>query len=131
MEADADYFLIGWNSLPKHDPLNGRKNRPLKFAFDDLKLALDVETLKVSADEKAKIQGILDLGTDTRAILHGAIYGVKYRLNNKPRSLADEAAAKVTPEFKMEPLSIGVTALDSVITFLESHKKEDIERVFQ
>jgi hypothetical protein len=129
-EADADYFIIGWNSLSKHDLLVGRGDSPLRAAFDEMKLALDVDALKATSDEKSHIRSILNTSGDSRSLLHGAVYSVKYRLNSKPRSLADEAGAKFTPEFKMEPLSVGTTALDSVITFLEAHTKDDIEKVF-
>jgi len=95
-----------------------------------MKLALDVDALNIAADEKSHIQSILNASGDSRSLLHGAVYSVKYRLDSKPRSLADEAGSKFTPEFKMEPLSVGTTALDSVVTFLEAHKKEDIEKVF-
>lgn len=61
IEADADYFLVGWNSLARHDLLSRRDNLALRLSFDNLKLALDVDSLTSSPDEKSTIQSILNL----------------------------------------------------------------------
>ena len=79
--------------------------------------------------ELAKIQAILNSQTPTNVLVYGGIYNVNYDVNSKPESLADNAAEKFTKPNNMEPLSIGTTPLDAVLTFLTAHKN-NIEQIF-
>jgi len=117
-EAQCDYFVVGWHQRPSDDPLNQAGN-DLTSRLSTLMLQLD--------DGSSKTFGTLQDGT--RCLLYGAIYDVKYNAKQKPRSLADESAIKFTPQVKMEPLSIGTTPLDGILTFLEAHK-DDGDTIF-
>ena len=125
--ATADYFVIGWHSKSKDDPLGSGNTGTLRGKLASLFLDLDTE--KLDKPESDKIENLLKSRAPSRVLLHGAIYSVKFDVTGKPRSLADEAAKKFTPEFKIEPLSVGTTALDGVLTFLEAHK-DGIETIF-
>jgi hypothetical protein len=130
--ATADYFVIGWHSNPKDGPLppkklpNSKEDRlmTLEERLSALMLSLDRGT----GPDAAQIEKLLESEDAAQVVLHGAIYNVRYDANTKPRSLADEAAIKFTPDVKMEPLSIGTTPLDGIVTFLEAHQK-DIEQI--
>lgn len=122
--ATADYFVIGWHSNPNDEPLAESKSRTLADRLSALMLNLDP-----AGDSDADRAKFLDSQDAARVLLHGAIYKVKYNVQTKPRSLADEAALKFTPDVKMEPLSVGSTPLDGILTFLEAHQ-EDAEAIF-
>lgn len=118
--AVCDYFVIGWHADGKDDPLStlpegaqpGQQYLDARLSNLLLKLT-DSASSTVGTSQET-----------TRCLVHGAIYDVKYNVNHKPRSLAEEAATKFTSDVKMEPLSIGTTPLDAILTFLEAHKTD-------
>ena len=113
-EADCDYFVVGWHSDPTADPLNQAAAADLANRLSGLMLQLDADSLaKYGASEDP-----------TRCLIFGAVYDVTFNIATKPRSLADEAAVKFTSAVKMEPLSVGTTPLDGILTFLEAHKAD-------
>ncbi|ORY08609.1 hypothetical protein BCR34DRAFT_603467 [Clohesyomyces aquaticus] len=121
--AEADYYVLGWYSNPTKDPLTQVDGSTLN---DRLKrLLLEVESSKKGENS----QNILSHPDPTRELLYGSMYQVTYDRNQKPRSMADEAATKFGPDVKMEPLSLGNTPLESVLTFLEAHQK-DTDKIF-
>lgn len=130
--ATADYYLIGWHSLSKDDILVRGNTDKLNAMLNDLKLSLDVSTLNTTQSEKDNVSSILDLKKDSRVVLHGGLYSVAFDINSKPTSLAEAAASRFPLDFpfKMEPLSVGASAIDAVVTFLRAHRNEDVETVF-
>lgn len=124
--AIADYFVIGWHSNSDDDPLAGSGDKSLSSRLRNLFLNLKANP---SEGDSEAVEALLKLSDASHVLLHGAIYGVKYDLYSKPRSLADEAARKFTTDERLEPLSIGTTPLDGVLTFLEAHQG-GIENVF-
>jgi hypothetical protein len=129
-EATADYFVIGWCSLPKSDLLNPSQPPRFQTTLDNLKFTLPVPD-NTPPDIKSRINAMLKASQGTRSIIHGAMYGVPFKLGSKPPSKAEKTAAKFGPDFTMEPLSAGVTPLDGVMTFLQAHKGNvDLEQVF-
>jgi len=117
-DAQCDYFVIGWHKDPADDPLN--------LPMIELTSRLSALMLQLGDQNKEKFGGLPD---ETRCLIYGAIYDVKYNAKQKPRSLADESALKFTSQVKMEPLSIGTTPLDGILTFLEAHK-DDADTIF-
>jgi hypothetical protein len=117
-EAQCDYFVIGWHKDSQDDPLN--------LAMVDLNSRLSALMLQLGDQNKEKFGVLQD---QTRCLVYGAIYDVKYNAKQKPRSLADESGLKFTSQVKMEPLSIGTTPLDGILTFLEAHK-DDADTIF-
>jgi hypothetical protein len=129
--AQCDYFVIGWHANPTEDPLNDPKAIDLASRLSDLLLKPGVSFA----------QSLLADQTATRSLVHGAIYDVKYDFNynpalspdpsqnppdptkTAPRSLANEIAHNFTSNVEMEPLAVGTTPLDGILTFLDAHKK--------
>jgi hypothetical protein len=129
-EADADYFVIGWNSLPKSDLLSPSTASQLKATLENLNFSLAVPDGS-STDEQSRIQSMLNASQGTRSVLHGATYAVPFKWGSKPPSQAENVAEKFGPQFTMEPLSMGVTPLDGVMTFLQAHHNaDDVDKVF-
>ncbi|KAF2001041.1 hypothetical protein P154DRAFT_562923 [Amniculicola lignicola CBS 123094] len=134
-EAKADYFVIGWNSLPKKDLLAADDQR-LAQVLENLKMTLPLPTLtETSTDQEKKerktLEDLLNTKQSTRSILHGAVYSVSFKWGSKPPSRAEQVAEKFGPKFNMEPLSMGVTPIDGIMTFLRAHKTPaDVEKVF-
>lgn len=124
--ATADYFVIGWHSNPNDGPLSknmaGQLRDRLSSIFLETKPNPDPNATLDPESEDAKIGALLDSQDPANVLIHGGIYNVKYDVKTKPRSLADEAALKFTSDVKMEPLSMGTTPLDAVLTFLEAHQ---------
>jgi hypothetical protein len=124
--ATADYFVIGWHSDPNDGPLSknmaGQLRDRLSSIFLETNPNPDPNATLDPNSEDFKIRALLDSQDPANVLVYGAIYGVKYDFKTKPRSLADEAALKFTSDVKMEPLSMGTTPLDAVLTFLEAHK---------
>lgn len=118
-KAECDYFVIGWHQDRNDDPLNSAIESDLTSRLSQLVLQLDASVLK-------------DYGTkegQTRCLIYGAIYDVKYDFNQKPVSVADTSAKNFTKQVKMEPLSVGTTPLDSILTFLGAHDT-DADSIF-
>jgi len=130
--AKCDYFVLGWHADSSADPfstpLNQEDKSSLVSRLSDLLLKLSPE----EAGDQGEFKNRKDA---TRCLVHGAIYDVVYDFHKKPqRILVEEAASTlVVPKNKpqgkpdpkrMEPLSIGTTPLDAVLTFLEAHQDE-------
>lgn len=149
--AHCSYFVVGWHSRPGDDPF--QQDTQIDFGSHISKFMLKLTpTLK----DKSNLEISLDT---TRCLVHGAIYDVQYDFAYKPsetkpvqgqplqgqtakgqpakgqpaqggiRSLANEAAINFTDQVPMEPLSVGTTPLDGILTFLEAHKT-DVDHIF-
>jgi hypothetical protein len=110
--AECDYFVMGWHQDPTDDPL---------YSATDVDLTSRLATMMLQLDSAS----VVDFGAakgQTRCLVYGAIYDVKYNSSEKPESVADTSAKNFTKDIKMEPLSVGTTPLDSILTFLDAHK---------
>lgn len=125
-QAAADYYVIGWHSDGGDDPLMQSQQDSLSDRLKTLLLQLDTGTT-AQPDPKAAQQATQK--DTTRCVSHAAIYNVQYNQATQQKSLADEAARKFTAQVKMEPLSLGTTPLDGILTFLEAHQA-DVETIF-
>jgi len=121
-EAKADYFVIGWHSTAAADPMDDPGSERAR-RLSQLMLRLNTNTGDhLMTEWNASTSG-------TRCLLHGAIYGVSYSRTSPPKSLADTAAEKFTSMTGIEPLSVGTTALDGMLAFLNAHKDDKSGRV--
>ncbi|OQO04338.1 hypothetical protein B0A48_10949 [Cryoendolithus antarcticus] len=130
--ADADYFVLGWHTDRKDSPLFD--SNPGAVATLSSRLATLLLQMP-DGDSDQAVKDILKAHGIYNVLVHGSIYGVNYRKSpqQKTPSAADEVAVKFTPDVKMEPLSMGTTALDGILTFLEAHNKDhsdDEESIF-
>ncbi len=61
----------------------------------------------------------------SRVLCYGAVLGVQYDRGTKPNTPADKFASLFTSAVQMEPVSVGTTPLDSVLTFLQAHSANE------
>ena len=128
--ANASYFVVGWHSdasspLPQNGALLGDRLRSLFLSLDPAPNS--------DATETKRISDLLASDSAFDVLCHGAVYNVKYNVASKPKSMADEAAKKFSTGTKMEPVSVGTTALDGILTFLDAHDADsanDAETIF-
>ncbi|KAM7219567.1 hypothetical protein V8F06_005122 [Rhypophila decipiens] len=123
-KASAHYYVLGWHSDRQDDPFaNMPKGTTLGDKLSSLMLQLNVEPPDSKRDD-TKLSGAV------RSLNHGAIYNVAYSRAKKPDSTADETANNFTASIDMEPLSLGTTTLDAILTFLKAHR-DDASSVFK
>ena len=115
--ATADYCVIGWHSDEKDDPFTD-DSRPLKDRLSDFFM-----TVTNPNDSRLK------LPDSTRSIYSGSMYTVVFDRLNPPKTvLADEIGKNFRKEVKMEPVSVGATALDAVLAYLRAHETDDLSK---
>lgn len=120
--VQCDYFVVGWHSDRSDDPLAGSDAGDLITRLKSLHMQLGANATK----------GLGVKEDSTRCLLFGAMYNVKFDLKKKPLSAADHCARHFMAENNpqkpfdttMEPISVGTTPLDSMLTFLEAHKDD-------
>ncbi|KJX99852.1 hypothetical protein TI39_contig350g00002 [Zymoseptoria brevis] len=130
-KANASYFVLGWHSETQDSPLPKTGAR-LSSRLQSLFLSLNSAT-NADPAEKQRVSDLLASNDAFDVLCHGAVYNVKYDFNGKPPSKADEAAQKLSATTKMEPVSIGTTPLDGILTFLDAHdadSADDAETIF-
>jgi len=113
--ADCDYLVVGWHSSTGDGPLgpNGGKG--------DLGTRLGAFLCKLAEETPDNIKNSKE---KTAVLMHGGIYGVIFDRNVKPKGDVEKYAANFTAKTDMEPISIGATPLDSVMTFLAAHRND-------
>jgi hypothetical protein len=114
----CDYFVAGWHDDSYDDPLNFKTG--MRGTLLDRLHALFLEPPSQLNPEIARS---MDSGL---IMCHGTIYNVQYDQQVKPETPADKFAKAFRPnsDIKMEPVSVGTTALDSILSFLRAHKGE-------
>ena len=117
-QAVCDYIVVGWHSDVGDCPLGARG---------------------IDGGLEARLQSFLctmDEGTDpaitgsrenTALVSHGVVYGVAYDSKVKPATPADDYANNFTTNTAMEPVAVGTTPLDAVLTFLQAHRSDVAE----
>jgi hypothetical protein len=117
-QATCDYIVVGWHSDSADSPLGSR-------GIDgDLTGRLQTFLCSLNSDVDTTIQG----STATTSILtYGTIYGVKYDSKVKPPTPADDYAKNFTDAVDMEPVSVGTTPLDAILTFIQAHSADTAE----
>ncbi|CZR52728.1 uncharacterized protein PAC_02605 [Phialocephala subalpina] len=113
--ALCDYIVVGWHSSSGDSP----------FGDNGLKGILSgrVENFfcKLAADASTTVQGSRD---KLPALSHGTIYSVEYNANARPNTDADNYVENFGKGVAMEPVAVGATPLDSVLTFLHAHRDD-------
>jgi hypothetical protein len=116
-QATCDYTVIGWHSSANDDPLGangvqGTLADRLKVLFCQL----------VSNNETLELANSI---APMRLICYGTILNVQYAQDTKPNTPSEQFASLFTGAVQMEPVSVGTTALDSVLTFLQAHSANE------
>ncbi|KIV76929.1 hypothetical protein PV11_08778 [Exophiala sideris] len=121
--AHCDYFVIGWHDDSTNDPLNNDDDT-LKTRLTSLLLKLN-PIYDPNTPDTGDASQLRDKKDKTRCLIHGAIYDVKYDFSKQPNvSLVEENAKNFRGDTRMEPISIGTTPLDGILTFLDAHKQD-------
>jgi hypothetical protein len=116
-QAAAHYYVIGWHSDGQDDPFASVPQKSkLGAKLSSLMLRLNLAPGRTPDDNA--------LSGPMRSLSHGAIYNVAYNRAQKPPSAADDAAKSFTAKVDMEPLSVGTTTLDAMLTFLKAHRTD-------
>ncbi|KAH8654011.1 hypothetical protein BGZ60DRAFT_496363 [Tricladium varicosporioides] len=113
--ALCDYIVVGWHSSLADSP----------FGDNGLKGVLSgrVENFfcKLADDASTDVQRSKD---KLAALSHGTISNVEYNANVRPQTDADKYVENFGQGVAMEPVAVGVTPLDSVLTFLHAHRDD-------
>jgi hypothetical protein len=122
-----DYFVLGWHTNGQQDPF-ARTDASFAKRLSDLMLQQD------PADTATQIQidNTNNSKLASRLLCHSAVYNVQYSIAARTKSVADDTAASFAiadgstafpnkgNSKAMEPVSIGTTPLDGIISFLVS-----------
>ena len=110
----CDYVVLGWHASPDDDPMGAVTG--VHGAFKDRLHALFLNAInEEGGDEPAS------------TVCHGTIYNVVFERNTKPPTPADQFGKLFTSGIKMEPVSVGATGLDAVLTFLRAHENNEAD----
>ena len=123
--ATCDYIVVGWHSSVANP------TAPSPAVTDPLREIAASSPLDPTL--KGRLGAIFcqlpsgsnpDNKDGTRLICHSAIYGIKYEAGARPETPADTFADRLTGngDINMEPVSVGTTPLDAILSFLEAHK---------
>lgn len=121
--ALCDYIAVGWHSSTTDDPFgpSGLKG-DLASRLNAFLCQLNKDTLSLDPTVLKAIQN--DTG-GTSLLCHGAIYGVTYSRTEKPATIkGDVIFDNFQPDSAIEPVVVGTTPLDSILTFLQAHKDD-------
>jgi hypothetical protein len=113
--ALCDYVVIGWHSSFEDGPLgaNGLLGG-LSGRLENFFCNLADGTPESIQGSRGKIP----------ILSHGVIYDVLYDAGVRPATPADAYAKNFTDQIDMEPIAVGATPLDSVLTFLHAHRND-------
>ncbi len=112
----CDYVVLGWHWDELTDPLYPKLG--LQGSLGDR-----LRDLFLSPGSGLDDEGLLASVAEARTVCHGTIYNVTFDRENKPEPIQAENYAKLfTSDIKMEPLGIGTTGLDAILSFLKAHE---------
>ncbi|ORY16104.1 hypothetical protein BCR34DRAFT_137208 [Clohesyomyces aquaticus] len=118
-QVTCDYSIVGWHDDEFEDPLNPKNG--IKGAMRDRLHALFLEPSAYFESQPTS----LNSHQEARTLCHGTVYNVQFDRNLKPdKTPADQFARlfKLSSNIPMEPISVGTTGLDSILSFLRAHE---------
>lgn len=116
-QATCDYIVVGWHDSAENSPFGAKGLKgTLSARVENFFCKLPDGTDQPTQDLKDKVP----------LLSHGVIYNVVYDANVRPTTDADKYAENFDPNGStaMEPVAVGVTPLDSVLTFLHAHRDD-------
>ncbi|KAK5655815.1 hypothetical protein OQA88_5353 [Cercophora sp. LCS_1] len=109
--ATASYYVVGWHSKAGEDHLNNLGEKTLTEIFRESALELkdgkDINLNKFPA---------------SRAVCHGAMYGVKYQPDVAGIEVPAHKAGQRLGDKSSHPVTVGTTPLDAVLAYIRAHK---------
>ncbi|EMD00389.1 hypothetical protein BAUCODRAFT_144067 [Baudoinia panamericana UAMH 10762] len=124
--ATCDYVVIGWHSTvlspgnPSPPPTDPLIELPAMSSLDrSLRGRLQAMFCQLPTGVSHDAANAPD---GRRLVCYSALYNVKYDVTEKPSTPSDTYAKNFTASTDMEPVSIGTSPLDAILTFLEAHQ---------
>ncbi|KAL8901692.1 MAG: hypothetical protein Q9207_005078 [Kuettlingeria erythrocarpa] len=115
-KVTCDYVVLGWHWDELTDPLYPKLG--LQGSLGDR-----LRDLFLSPGPGLDDEGRLASVAEARTVCHGTIYNVTFDRESKPQPIEAENYARLfTSDIKMEPLGIGTTGLDAILSFLKAHE---------
>jgi len=109
--ATASYYVVGWHSKADEDNLSNIGNASIASIFRESFLEL-----KSGGDEIN-----LNAFPASRAVCHGAMYGVRYQPDNTGFTVPANDTAKRLADKNSHPVTVGTTPLDAVLSYIRAH----------
>lgn len=118
-KANASYYVIGWHSKDSPDPFGTEMKR--RERLDALQLEIKGMNGPDSVPEIGqKFEKWLDSAVSTSTVCHGAMYDVKWNVEEKPKVPADKYCDLLNSKL---PLGVGTTPMDALITYAKAHQE--------
>jgi hypothetical protein len=117
----CNYYVLGWHASSDDDPLHPSCEGLRGPIIDRLKALFCNLIVTPSETDIGEPQSKLP----SRVLCYGAILGVKFDRNAKPNTPSDKFASLFTSAVNMEPVSVGTTPLDAMLTFLQAHSANE------
>ncbi|KAK4136040.1 hypothetical protein BT67DRAFT_440173 [Trichocladium antarcticum] len=115
-QASASYYLIGWHKDGPTDPLYDKSG---KFTREQRLDGLFMDLVDSGIPDVTKAW--LESSDPARLCLHGAIYDVHWDHGFKPRSPADDYAARIQNQ-QVPSIAVGTTPMDALLTYITARK---------
>lgn len=108
--ATASYYVLGWHSEPGEDNLNNIGSANIASIFRESFLEL-------------RDGGGVNLNTfpRSRALCHGAMYGVNYQPDGTGIKVPAHQAARRLGDKNSHPITVGTTPLDAILAYIRAH----------
>ncbi|KAK6837533.1 hypothetical protein RU639_001615 [Aspergillus parasiticus] len=114
--ANADYYLIGWHSDEKVDPLwMEGDERPHSERLEALFMSLQNGGDWLQAKDPVRL------------VCHGAMYDVNWNHNEKPKTVPADKFSHSLQNQKLPATSVGTTPLDALISYCTARKEKGNE----
>ncbi|KAI5811787.1 hypothetical protein DFH27DRAFT_474694 [Peziza echinospora] len=121
-EAKASYYVVGWHPKAKDDPFYGASvDRAARLAASQMELKLKTaEVSKSWTDNKAADNA-------SQILCHGAMYEVVWNVGKAPEKVPADDASKQLHDHV--PISVGTTAIDSLLAYIHGHEQTDMQKL--
>ncbi|CAL1698581.1 unnamed protein product [Somion occarium] len=128
--ATANYYVMGWHPDACDDPFHLSDQQAPYPSHADRIDACFMQLFGTSAVTDEWMKTSLSPDEPTRAITHGALYGIEWDLNEKPASVPADAIAKSYDD--CSPVSVGLNPIDALLAVTHTRAlsidKEKAER---
>jgi hypothetical protein len=125
-QATCNYYVVGWHSNSDDGPLGANGiSGSLDSRIRTFLCSLDNNQYLAKLDKKAA-QDLKNSDDFTSLLCHGAIYNVVYDRDAKPVTPSDHYVDNFNDpsNVEMEPVAIGMSPMDSILTFLNAHDSD-------
>jgi hypothetical protein len=125
-KATADYFVIGWHADSNDDPMTTYphpKDPKIPTPVHSTRLKDCRMQILNSSTEAGVASAWLDTSDSSRILSHASMYGVNYDRSKEPDTIGAVAAGQKMQE--RQPISVGVSPMDALLTYCRAHSTTD------